>query len=282
MCRLYAFRSSLRSAVHQSLLAAENALAQQSKEHPDGWGIGYYVDDYPHLYRNPAQALEDGLFRELGGVVSTYTLLGHIRKASVGPVNLLNCHPFQFGNWLFAHNGEIAGYVEDPLIRQRVRELVSPRFERHLLGSTDSEVIFFVFLSRLAARFEDFHLPGLPFGAVADELRATVHDVVAISDTFGEQLTKLTLIVTNGNLMVGHRFRMPLHMSTYKTKCPESDSCAFYRQSMCEAQVDDGIVRHLVLSSEKPAENPNVWLDLEDGETVGVDWGMHFRRVPAA
>jgi glutamine amidotransferase len=282
MCRLYAFRSSLRSAVHQSLLAAENALAQQSKEHPDGWGIGYYVDDYPHLYRNPAQALEDGLFQELGGVVSTYTLLGHIRKASVGPVNLLNCHPFQFGNWLFAHNGEIAAYNEAPDVRQGVCDLVSPRFKRHLLGSTDSEVIFYVFLSRLAARFEDFHLPGLPFGAVAEELRATVDDVVAISDTCGEQLTKLTLIVTNGNLMVGHRFRMPLHMSTFKTQCPESDGCSFYRPSMCEAAVNDGIVRHLVLTSEKPAENPNVWRELEDGETVGVDWGMHFRRIPTA
>ena len=282
MCRLYAFRSSLRSAVHQSLLAAENALAQQSKAHPDGWGIGYYIDDYPHLYRNPSQALEDGLFRDLGGVVSTYTLVGHIRKASVGPVNLLNCHPFQFGNWLFAHNGEIAAYNEDPLVRQRVYDLVSPRFHRHLLGSTDSEVVFFVFLSRLAARFEDFHLPGLPFQAVADELRATTDEIIAISDTAGEQQTKLTTIVTNGNLMLGHRFRMPLHLSTYKTKCPESGDCSFYRPSMCEAAVNDGIVRHLVLTSEKPAENPNVWSELADGETVGVDWGMHFRRIAAA
>jgi len=279
MCRLYAFRSSLRSAVHRSLLAAENALAHQSKEHPDGWGIGYYVDDYPHLYRNPSQALEDGLFRELGSVVAAYTLLGHIRKASVGQVNLLNCHPFQFGNWLFAHNGEIAAYNEDPTIRQRVLDLVTPRFERYLLGSTDSEVVFYVFLSRLAARFEDFHLPGLPFQAVADELRRTVDDVLAISDTVGEEMTKLTLIVTNGNLMIGHRFRAPLHLSTYKTKCPESDGCAFYRPSMCENAVDDGIVRHLVLTSEKVAENPNVWVELADGETVGVDWGMHFRRI---
>ena len=59
MCRLYAFRSSLRSAVHRSLIAAENALARQSAAHPDGWGLGYYVDDYPHLYRSPAQAMAD-------------------------------------------------------------------------------------------------------------------------------------------------------------------------------------------------------------------------------
>jgi predicted glutamine amidotransferase len=279
MCRLYAFRSSLRSTVHTSLIHAENALVEQSKAHPHGWGIGYYVDDFPHLYRNPAQALEDGLFRELGSVVAAYTLLGHIRKASVGEVNLLNCHPFQFGNWLFAHNGEIAGYVEEPLIRQRVRDLVAPRFERHLLGSTDSEVIFYAFLSRLARRFEDFHLPGLSFDVVAEELRATIADIIAISDRYEEQLTKVTVIVTNGNLMVGHRYRTPLQMSTYKSECPERDGCAFYRAHMCEAAVDDGIVRHLVLTSERVAENPNVWIPLRDGETVGVDHGMHFRRV---
>ncbi|MCA9558741.1 MAG: class II glutamine amidotransferase [Myxococcales bacterium] len=285
MCRLYAFRSSLRSAVHRSLIAAENALARQSAAHPDGWGLGYYVDDYPHLYRSPAQAMADGLFRELSSVVAAYTLLGHVRKASVGEINLLNCHPFQFGNWLFAHNGEIAGYNESPDIRRRVLDLVAPRFGRHLMGSTDSEVVFYAFLSRLVHQFEDIHLPGLPFEAIATALRATVDDVVAISDTFQqadgtEQLTKLTLIATNGNAMVGHRFRMPLYRSTYKTVCPERDDCPWYRPTMCEAPVDDGIVRHLVLASEKVAENPNVWIPLAEGETVGVDHGMHFRRMP--
>lgn len=265
--------------MHRSLLAAENALVNQSRAHPDGWGIGYYVDDYPHLYRNPSQALEDRLFRELGGVVSAYTLLGHIRKASVGEVNLLNCHPFQFGNWLFAHNGEIAGYDVDPDIRARVAELVAPRFAQHILGTTDSETIFYAFLSRLAARFEDFHLPGLSFQAVAGELRRTVDDVLEICDRVGEQETKLTFIVTNGNVMVGHRYRKPLYLSTHKTACPESATCAFYRPGMCEAPVDDGIVRHLILTSEKVAENPNVWDEMADGETVGVDWGMHFRRL---
>ncbi len=280
MCRLYAFRSTVRSGVHRSLVAAENALVQQSIAHPHGWGIGYYVDDYPHLYRSPAQALEDGLFHELGGVVAAYTLLGHIRKASVGGVNLLNCHPFQFGNWLFAHNGEIAGYNEDPDVRERVRGLVAPRFERHVLGSTDSEVIFYAFLTRLLNRCEDLHQPGVPFESAADELRRTVDDILAISDAHGADRTKLTVIATNGNLLIGHCFRMPLYRSTYKSICPERATCASYLDGVCEAPVEDGIVRHLVLASEKVAENPNVWIPMVEGETVGVDHAMHYRRVP--
>ena len=57
------------------------------------------MQHYPHVYRNPAQAIDDGLFRNLGSVVSAYTLLAHIRRATVGNIGLLNYHPFQFGNW---------------------------------------------------------------------------------------------------------------------------------------------------------------------------------------
>lgn len=281
MCRLYAFRTSLKSAVHRSLIAAENALATQSEQHPDGWGIGYYVDEYPHIYRNTRQALSDGLFGELGSVVSTNTFLGHIRQANVGPINLLNCHPFQFGKWIFAHNGQIAGYNEEPRIREDLRALIMPRFLPNILGSTDSEVFFYAFLTRLVRRFEDIHLPGLPFDECAEALRGTVRDILAISDHHGELQTKLTCITTNGNVMIGHCSRVSLHFSTHKTRCPERSTCALYKPRMCEAPVDTGIVRHLILTSEAVDPEPNVWEPLTDGETVGVDWGMHFRRLPA-
>src|SRR3954462_8092975 len=99
MCRLYGFRSSVLSGVHTSLVNAENALALQSLKHPDGWGIAYYHGRFPHLIKNDTQALEDGLFREVSSVVATRTLIAHIRQATVGQVNILNCHPFQHGPW---------------------------------------------------------------------------------------------------------------------------------------------------------------------------------------
>jgi glutamine amidotransferase len=277
MCRLFAFRTALRSTGHRSLIAAENALGRQSARHPDGWGIGYYVGDYPHLYRNPAQALQDGLFRDLGSVVSAYTLIGHIRKASVGSVNLLNCHPFQFGNWMMAHNGEIAGY-DNPEVQAAVLALVAPKFQPYILGTTDSEVIFYAFLSRLSMQFEDLSFKGLPFNAVADALQATVDDVIAIIDQHGTQLTKLNLIVTNGKLLIGHRYRLPLHLSTWKRGCPERERCPLFLESICENPVDTGPVRHLVLASEPISEAPDVWEAMNDRELVGVDWGMVLHR----
>ena len=68
MCRLYGFRSSVLSGVHASLVAAENALAQQSALHPDGWGLAYYNSRFPQLLRNDEKALDDRLFKEISAV----------------------------------------------------------------------------------------------------------------------------------------------------------------------------------------------------------------------
>ena len=60
MCRLFGFRSAQPSTAHRSLAQAENALAQQSLQHPDGWGIGWFVDDDAYVVKsaNAAHACE--------------------------------------------------------------------------------------------------------------------------------------------------------------------------------------------------------------------------------
>ena len=147
MCRLYGFRSSVLSGVHSSLVAAENALAQQSVKHPDGWGIAYYTSKFPHLIRSEKQALEDGLLREISAVVSTRTLLAHIRQATAGKVSVLNCHPFQYGPWTFAHNGTVAGFER---LNDRLAGETEPTLQSSRKRTTDSEQVFYWLLSQIA------------------------------------------------------------------------------------------------------------------------------------
>jgi len=33
---------------------ADNALCSLSEQHPDGWGVAYYVDGTPHVMRSAA------------------------------------------------------------------------------------------------------------------------------------------------------------------------------------------------------------------------------------
>jgi len=281
MCRLYGFRSQILSGVHQSLVAAENALEQQSLEHPDGWGLSYYQGRFPHVIRSDKQALDDHLFRNISAVVSTRTLLAHIRQATVGGVGVLNCHPFQHGPWTFVHNGEVAGHDRSE-IGDAIRDAVDPRFRSFVMGETDSESIFYMFLSRLSRRVEDIYEGGVMLPVVLDAVRETVERVRAIGgadDEYAEeQRTKLTIGITNGNILLGYRFRRPLFFSTYKTRCPERDSCPAFEHSKCEQRVDQGTVKHLIVTSERPAENPNVWTELEDDDYVAVDYGMNFHR----
>src|SRR5690606_20233043 len=91
----------------------------------------------------------DQLFHRLSGVVSSETVLAHVRKATQGPKTVLNCHPFQHGRWVFAHNGDIPNFAEH---REALMLEVAPRLRRFILGETDSEVVFFVFLTELSAR----------------------------------------------------------------------------------------------------------------------------------
>ncbi|MCA9553460.1 MAG: class II glutamine amidotransferase [Myxococcales bacterium] len=272
MCRLFGFRSVIPSQVHSSLIHAENALGVQSERHPDGWGVAYYVDGAPHLTKSASTALTDQLFRRVSGVVASETVLAHVRKATQGDLSILNAHPFQYGKWVFAHNGDIPEFGE---VRATLLEEVAPRLRRFVLGDTDSEVVFFMFLTSLS----QYGPLGGNYGIeeVIVALRDTVQRVRELCDTPERgHRSLLTLMVTNGATMAATRGGKELFWSSYKTRCSERDSCPSLSPE-CEAPSGSGFVNHLILSSE-PLGGENVWHELEEDGVIGVDWRMRLTR----
>lgn len=274
MCRLFGFRSVIPSQMHRSLIAAENALGRQSERHPDGWGVAYYVDGAPHVTRSPTHALGDALFHRVSGVVSSETVLAHVRKATQGGHTVLNCHPFQYGRWVFAHNGDIPTFERD---RDALIEEISPRLRRFVLGETDSEVLFFMLLSRLEA-LGPLAQPRDAADVMA-ALGATMRDVDRIAISAPEKPNMLTCIVTDGTTMAAHQGGKELFFSTHKTRCSDRESCASLAPH-CEAPTTTGAVNHLVFSSE-PLHGENVWTPLAKGELIGVDRRMRLERRSA-
>lgn len=266
MCRLFGFRSVIPSQVHSSLVAAENALGVQSNKHPDGWGVAYFVDGTPHVTRSPTTAVSDSLFHRLSGVVASETVIAHVRQATQGKNNVLNCHPFQYGRWIGAHNGDI------PNLEAKRSELlaeIAPRLRRYVLGETDSELIFFQFMSRLAE-----------FGPLARNhavndvvmaLSATIQRVREICDD-EKNSSLLTFMVTDGQCMAAVQGGKPLYYSTYKHSCPERDTCPSL-SAECEAPTLTGFVNHLIISSEQ-LQGDNIWVALEPGDVMAVDHRM--------
>jgi len=274
MCRLFGFRSVLQSQVHRSLVQADNALCTLSEQHPDGWGVAYYVEGTPHVTRSAVSALSDRVFQRVSGVVASETVLAHVRKATQGTLSVLNCHPFQHGRWVFAHNGDVPNFVEyrDALVQE-----VSPRLRRYILGDTDSEVIFFLVLTQLlrygalSSRYE--------LSDVVSSLTTALDLVRSICDrpkADGAEPTKslLTCILTDGGTMVGTHGGKELHFSTYKTRCSDRGACPNLSAS-CEGPTPDGQVNHLIFASQ-PLSGENVWHAMSPGEIVAVDSRMRL------
>jgi glutamine amidotransferase len=149
MCRLFGFRSNVESRAHRSLIVAENAMANQASYHSDGWGIGYFIDDDPYLFRTSKGAAHDDSFRRFSEGLRSNTLLVHIRKATVGSIDPINSHPFRYGSWIFAHNGTIFGFEK---VKARMQAEILPVYQRVLFGNTDSETIFYFILSAMVKR----------------------------------------------------------------------------------------------------------------------------------
>ena len=256
--------------VHRSLIDADNALGVQSERHPDGWGVAYYVDEAPHVTKSAATALTDQLFQRVSGIVSSETVVAHVRKATQGDLSVLNAHPFQYGRWVFAHNGDIPEFGE---VREALLREVAPRLRRFILGDTDSEVVFFMLLSALQR-----HGPlGSNHGIdeVMSSLASAVQRVREICDTKQRgHDSLLTLLVTNGATLAATRGGKELFWSSYKTKCSDRETCPSL-SAECEAATNTGFVNHLILSSE-PLGGENVWLELEEERVIGVDWRMRL------
>lgn len=282
MCRLFGFRSVIPSQVHRSLVAADNALAVQSRAHPDGWGVAHYIDGAPHVTKSASGAMDCALFRRVSGIVASETVLAHIRRATQGPLSVLNSHPFQHGRWVFAHNGDIPDFAR---CREALEGEIAPRLRRFILGETDSERLFFLFLSELSRRVAPRGLSeDLPLEDVIAALRATVDTARRIADPAGPSPALLTLLVTNGQSMVAHQGGRELYYSTWKRRCADRDTCPSLSRS-CEAPTQPGEasavngagarVNHLVIASE-PLQGENVWTALAPGQIVAVDSRMHL------
>ena len=277
MCRLFGFRSVLKSGVHESLLHADNALQRQSKKHSDGWGVSYYVLGVPHVIKSCKSAIEDNLFNTISGVVSSNTVLAHLRRATMGNVNILNTHPFQYGNWVFAHNGDIKDFEK---VRPMLLQEIDPNLRHFVLGNTDSEAIFYYLLTHVAKHF-DLGSSDIKVYELSEVIRKALHALMqiigehALEDKQDRNTTYLTFIITNGSNMLAYQGGKQLYYSVYKRRCKERATCAYFSDE-CESMTKTGKINHLLFSSEHLG-GENVWIAMSPGQMIGVDAKMQFR-----
>jgi len=279
MCRLFGFRSVVPSQVHTSLVKAENALMEQSCDHPDGWGIAYYIAKSPHIVKSMSAAVDDKLFHRVSGIVSAETVLAHLRKATQGELTITNTHPFQYGPWVFAHNGNIKDFTSH---RQALLYMMDPKLRRFILGETDSEALFYLLLTYISKKVS-LTEGEASLSAVVAAVREALNTLTKVAGPFLDDTNGApnenyySFLLTNGVVMLAYHGGKELYYSTYKTRCPERHLCASYGQS-CEAPSQDGRVNHFIVASE-PLGGVNVWQPLQSDNLIGVDRHMRLMQV---
>ena len=252
MCRLFGCRSRDASGVSHELFHGANALRIQSREHPDGWGLGWYESGAPRVVRSLTPAHGDEHFEKLSHFIAASTVVAHVRKASVGRVAAENTHPFQRGPWLFAHNGTLPNWQQ---ARGRLEELIAPSLRADLHGETDSERCLLLFLTRLRRRCE---LEQADAASAAAALAETVH--LAVEASGNDAST--TFVATDGRLLLACRRGRTLFISS-----PAPDA--------------SGACDYVAVASEDPGEPPpggkRAWRLLPEESLVTVDAGLRLK-----
>jgi glutamine amidotransferase len=160
-----------------------------------------------------------------------------------------NTHPFQRGPWLFAHNGTLPDWER---ARGPLEALIDPSLRPELLGETDSERCFLIFLSRLRHHCD---LEDADVGSAAAALAETVGLVREIAERGGEDAST-TFLTTDGRLLLASRRRRTLFLSS-----PAPDA-----HGRCE---------YVAIASEDPGELPpggkRAWRLLPEDALVAVD-----------
>jgi predicted glutamine amidotransferase len=146
MCELLGMSAHQPAGITLSL----NEFARHGGEtgpHVDGWGVAYYEGVDANLIRESTAAADSVLMSTLREYkMASEIVLAHIRRASFGPVQLRNTHPFRrelAGRvHTFAHNGDLPG-IEERFELDRSGFAVP-------VGDTDSEYAFCLLMQRLS------------------------------------------------------------------------------------------------------------------------------------
>jgi len=200
MCRWLAYSGS-PVLLEELIYKPKHSLIDQSLHsrlgaettNGDGFGVGWYgLGETPGVFHSVEPAWNDRNLRELAGHVKSGLVFAHIRAATATPVQLTNCHPFRYGNWLWMHNGVI---YDVHRVKRDLVLAVDPELYPEILGSTDSEVFFYLALTL----------------GLEDDPPKAVQDAVGFIEATGrrhgvEHPIQMTVATTNGESIWAFRY----------------------------------------------------------------------------
>lgn len=183
MCRLFGLLANKEVGVEFSFLRADKPWRSLGKSNPHGWGIGYYDNGKAMLFKQPISAADDQEFSNKAKNVRSKILISHVRRSTQGVKKEENTHPFVYGDWIFAHNGNID-------IKEKIKTKLFDDFKNDIKGDTDSEVFFYWLLQNINE---------------ANIIEGIKKSIEYIEENKGHNTSSLNFLLTNGKQLYAFR-----------------------------------------------------------------------------
>ena len=209
MCRFVAYKGhellladlltrSSQSLIHQSYRARE----REEPLNGDGFGVGWYaqeVDPTPCVITSMRPAWANRNLRRLSEKIRSSCVFAHVRAATgKSAVTELNCHPFQYDEFLWMHNGIVGDFTA---IKRKLRNKLSDSIYQNIEGTTDSEHAFALFLQYLQRYRDDYDLDRL-----ARTMSKTIKKLARWSPGSQTSPSLCNFAVTDGHSIVASRY----------------------------------------------------------------------------
>ncbi|QLL06472.1 class II glutamine amidotransferase [Mycobacterium vicinigordonae] len=258
MCRLFGLHAGTEVVTATFwLLDAPDSLARQSRQNPDGSGIGVFDErGRAQLFKEPIAAWRDHEFATEAHRLTGTTFIAHVRYSTTGSKDVLNTHPFLQDGRIFAHNGMIEGLQD---LDKRLRELGTYEL---VLGETDSERVFALITASIRAHGDVSTGIVEAIGWIAANVPIYAVNILLC---MGTQMWALRYPDTHQLFMLDRRVdgEPDFDMSTVRI----------------HAQSDTLAERSAVLFATEPMDDDPRWSLLDPGELVHVNTDLEVTRT---
>ncbi|KAH8891404.1 putative 20S proteasome subunit alpha type 2 [Thozetella sp. PMI_491] len=162
MCRFLVYKGSDEILLSKLILDPTHSILKQSfdsrlrldtrrgQNNADGFGIGFYTEPKlgaaPCLFTSTIPAWNCTNLQRIASKTASHLIFAHVRATTEGSLSEDNCHPFCHGSLMWMHNGGLGGWKH---IKRRLGERLADKWYLGVVGGTDSEWAFALFLDTL-------------------------------------------------------------------------------------------------------------------------------------
>jgi len=203
------------------------------------------------------------LFRLSEKIRSTY-FFAHVRE--------FNCHPFQYKQFLWMHNGKINSF---PRIKRSLRESLDDDYYNIIQGTTDLEHAFAFFLNQLGKHIGDYSITDLH-----DALIATISQINHWQERAGiREPSHLNFAVSDGYNMLVSRycFKPGIEPPSLYISCDDRFEIQDGKYRMVVSKNQPNAV---IIASEPLTAERSDWQSVARNHLVIVSPELHIQQIP--